>query len=33
MLYKWGNFRAFCIIARNEIYLKKIKSNKIKEFF
>jgi hypothetical protein len=32
MLCRWGKFRAFCFIARNEIYLKKIKSNKIKEF-
>jgi hypothetical protein len=29
MLCQWGKFRAFCFIARNEIYLKKIKSNKI----
>jgi hypothetical protein len=32
MLCQWGKFRAFCFIARNEIYLKKTKSNKIKEF-
>ncbi len=33
MLYQWGKFRAFCFITRNEAYLKKIESNKIKEFF
>ncbi len=33
MFCQWGKFRAFCFISRNEAYLKKIESNKIKEFF